>query len=136
MASIYLKTTTKNDLISQLKHLELSYSKYNNINSMTKTLTNQRKMVYRLENLNTLTLYRFFLYLIYYILLPILLIVFLKGKGFLLNKLYKNYKVIIPLIILIVFYIIVALPSKFDIFIIYIHKWGIFIANTIKYFIL
>ena len=47
MDSITLTRDTKDALINQLQHLESSYQKYNDINSKTKTLTNQRKILYR-----------------------------------------------------------------------------------------
>jgi len=47
MGLISLDPDTKTKLINQLQHLESSYQKYNDINSKTKTLTNQRKILYR-----------------------------------------------------------------------------------------
>jgi len=136
MDSITLTRDTKDALINQLQHLESSYQKYNDINSKTKTLTNQRKIFYRQDDLTTLKLYRFILYLMYYILLPILFIIFLNGKGFLTNKLYKKNKVMIPILIFIGCYIIVAIPYTYQKCIKYVYNAIIYIAHIIKYLIL
>lgn len=136
MGTLSLNSENIMNLKNQLKHLESSYQKYNDINSKTKTITNQRKILYRQDDLTTLKLYRFILYLLYYILLPILFIIFLNGKGFLTNQLYKKYKVMIPTLILIGCYIIVAIPYTFQKCIKYVYKAIINIAHIIKYLIL
>ena len=136
MGTLSLNSENIMNLKNQLKHLESSYQKYNDINSKTKTITNQRKILYRQDDLTTLKLYRFILYLLYYILLPILFIIFLNGKGFLTNQLYKKYKVMIPILILIGCYIIVAIPYTFQKCIKYVYKAIINIAHIIKYLIL
>ena len=136
MGTLSLNSENIMNLKNQSKHLESSYQKYNDINSKTKTITNQRKILYRQDDLTTLKLYRFILYLLYYILLPILFIIFLNGKGFLTNQLYKKYKVMIPILILIGCYIIVAIPYTFQKCIKYVYKAIINIAHIIKYLIL
>ena len=73
--------------------------------------TDTRKIYYEDQQTDNLKYYRKFIYILYYIIPPILFIVYLIYGPFFRNKQYKDYKKDLLIILVIVIYVCIAVPS-------------------------
>lgn len=103
--NIYNKQIKKmyEQLLIQNKKLKLQIDKEKN-----KISKDERKVYYENEDLKSLSNIKFYLYILYWAILPILFVVYILVGPFFPRKEYKNY---ISLIILLTIYILFAIPS-------------------------
>ena len=80
-------------------------------NSKKRITTDTRKIFYEDQEIDGLLTYRKFLYITYFILIPILFIVFLIKSKFIPEKQYKKIKNIVILLVFISIYICFAIPA-------------------------
>ena len=76
-------------------------------NKRKKTATDERKVYYEEKELNGLSKIKYYLYILYWSLLPILFLVYIIVGPFFPKKQYKNY---LTLITLIIGYVLFAIP--------------------------
>lgn len=107
--SVVLYKSRINELYTDRKNINKQL-KTEVVTSKKQITTDARRIYYKDQNIDNLSYYKNVLYIMYYIIPPLLFIIYLATSTFISNQEYKDFKNVIIILIILALYICLAIP--------------------------